>query len=74
VITQRRRLVEIRISANQPSMMTKSVLGRLMEADRVAQQLKGTWEEIQREWSKLIVSNAYYMSISIWTLIRANRR
>jgi hypothetical protein len=65
VIIKHRKLEEIKISARQPSVMTKSALGRLMEAERVAQQLKGAWEEIQREWSKLIVSPSAHVTYRI---------
>jgi hypothetical protein len=52
-----RRLDSIKQLAIERSGTSRNVLIRMMDADRVAEDLASIWTEIQREYSDLMVSD-----------------
>jgi hypothetical protein len=52
-----RRLTKIKTSASAHPTTWKNLLVRLVDAKRVAEELKDIWTEIQLEYLQLIVSH-----------------
>jgi hypothetical protein len=63
-LTRYSRLVEIKTSLGRSPTTAKNVLGRLIDAERVANELKEAWTDIQLEYSKLIVSPTRFVVLA----------
>jgi hypothetical protein len=83
LLTLYRRLTNIKTSASAHPTTRKNVLVRLVDAERVAEELKDAWTKLQVEYLHLIVSRSvlpYSLAYSLvyadhdWTQHRAEDR